>query len=126
MTPKTYTVAELRHSTETGQFVRLEELVAAKRNEHNSEVAYKAAIEKQEELRDGLKWFKAGAKAEADAGDEARKSLTAAEQRNAELVELLDEVLNEVPHGWGESFSQSELAERIRQTIKPTESGASE
>lgn len=29
-----------------------EELAVAKRNEHNSEVAYKAAIEKQEELRE--------------------------------------------------------------------------
>lgn len=52
--------------------------------------------------------------------------LTAAEQRNAELVELLDEVLGEVPHGWGASFSESDLAERIRQSIKPTESGAAE
>ncbi len=41
-----------------------EELATAKRNEHNSEVAYKAAIEKQEELRE-----------ERDA----------AEKRNAEL-----------------------------------------
>lgn len=28
--------------------------------------------------------------------------------------ELLDEVLNEVPHGWGASFSDSDLARRIR------------
>ncbi|WP_249414293.1 hypothetical protein [Pseudomonas sp. NY5710] len=28
--------------------------------------------------------------------------------------EVLDEVLNEVPHGWGASFSDSELAGRIR------------
>lgn len=30
---------------------------------------------------------------------------------------LLEEVLNEVPHGWGESFSESELAERIRYAL---------
>jgi len=54
------------------------------------------------------------------------KELAAAEQRNAELSELLGEVLSEVPHGWGESFTDSELAESIRQAIKPTESGASE
>jgi len=40
--------------------------------------------------------------------------------------DLLGEVLSEVPHGWGESFTDSDLAERIRQAIKPTESGASE
>lgn len=32
-------------------------------------------------------------------------------------AELLEEVLNEVPHGWGESFSQSDLAERIRAAL---------
>lgn len=31
---------------------------------------------------------------------------------------LLEEVLNEVPHGWGESFSESELAERIRDALE--------
>lgn len=29
-------------------------------------------------------------------------------------LELLEEVLNDVPHGWGESFSDSELADKIR------------
>lgn len=28
--------------------------------------------------------------------------------------ELLEEVLDEVPHGWGESFSTSELSNKIR------------
>jgi hypothetical protein len=35
-----------------------EELAQAKRNEHNSEVAYKAAIEKQGELREELAYYK--------------------------------------------------------------------
>jgi len=30
---------------------------------------------------------------------------------------LLNEVLNEVPHGWGESFSRSDLANDIRLAI---------
>ena len=58
--------------------------------------------------------------------NELKERLTAAEQRNVGLVELLEEVLSEVPHGWGASFSESELADRIRAAIKPTESGASE
>lgn len=33
------------------------------------------------------------------------------------LKTLLEEVLSEVPHGWGTSFSESELAERIREAI---------
>jgi hypothetical protein len=61
-----------------------------------------------------------------ESNSEMTTCLTAAEQRNETLAELLDKVLNEVPHGWGESFTDSELAERIRQAIKPTESGASE
>lgn len=35
----------------------------------------------------------------------------------APLRELLEEVLSEVPHGWGASFSESELAERIREAL---------
>lgn len=34
---------------------------------------------------------------------------------------LLEEVLNEVPHGWGASFSESDLAERIRESLVETE-----
>jgi hypothetical protein len=34
------------------------------------------------------------------------------------LRELLSEVLSEVPHGWGASFSESELAERIRNALE--------
>ncbi|SEI23666.1 hypothetical protein [Pseudomonas asplenii] len=39
----------------------------------------------------------------------------------AEREALLEEVLNEVPHGWGASFSDSDLAKRIRAIlgIKP-------
>lgn len=35
-----------------------------------------------------------------------------------ELEELLREVLSEVPHGWGESFAESDLASRIRETLE--------
>lgn len=31
---------------------------------------------------------------------------------------LLEEVLDEVPNGWGESFSESKLAERIRDALE--------
>lgn len=34
------------------------------------------------------------------------------------LRDLLSEVLNEVPHGWGESFSESDLAGRIRDALE--------
>lgn len=37
--------------------------------------------------------------------------------RAEKLEGLLRDVLSEVPHGWGASFSDSELAEKIRQTL---------
>lgn len=37
--------------------------------------------------------------------------------RAEKLEGLLREVLSEVPHGWGASFSESELAEKIRQAL---------
>lgn len=40
------------------------------------------------------------------------------EQEVSVFRALLEEVLNEVPHGWGESFSESELAERIRDALE--------
>lgn len=41
----------------------------------------------------------------------------------AEILEdLLREVLSEVPHGWGASFAESELAEKIRKVL-PEEEG---
>ena len=40
------------------------------------------------------------------------------EQRVDAMRELLQEVLNEVPHGWGQSFAESDLAERIRQELE--------
>lgn len=70
-----------------------EELATAKRNEHNSEVAYKAAIEKQEELREELAIIKDECidhvnlhKAWTKQRDGMQQRLTAAEQRNAELI----------------------------------------
>lgn len=38
--------------------------------------------------------------------------------RIGELEGLLKEVLDEVPHGWGASFSESELAGRIREALE--------
>jgi multidrug efflux pump subunit AcrA (membrane-fusion protein) len=62
-----------------------EELATAKRNEHNSEVAYKAAIEKQEELRAEL----ADSEEELDTvihhNIDLQQRLADAERRNAEL-----------------------------------------
>lgn len=37
--------------------------------------------------------------------------------RAEKLEALLREVLSEVPHGWGASFSESELAEKIRAAL---------
>lgn len=37
--------------------------------------------------------------------------------RAEKLEGLLREVLNEVPHGWGASFSESELADKIRNIL---------
>lgn len=58
--------------------------------------------------------------------DTAEAESVASHQREARLQEmvsglsdLLEEVLSEVPHGWGESFSDSELAERIRAALNP-------
>lgn len=64
---------------------------------------------------------------EADRNAEMRMKATAREQRDTstrlhselkvgyyEAFELLQEVLSEVPHGWGASFSDSELADKIR------------
>lgn len=42
----------------------------------------------------------------------------ALEQRILSLEALLNEVLSEVPHGWGESFSESELAQQIREALE--------
>lgn len=56
----------------------------------------------------------------ADRDAEMRMKAKAREQRDKMTkgyltsVELLEEVLSEVPHGWGESFSTSELSNKIR------------
>ncbi len=86
-----------------------EELATAKRNEHNSEVAYKAAIEKQEELRGERNELALSASRlkvdnenydrllvrKSNQCDEVQQRLTAAEQRNAEWRELLRVMTNE-------------------------------
>lgn len=38
--------------------------------------------------------------------------------RIRQLEQLLKDVLSEVPHGWGESFSESELAQQIREALE--------
>lgn len=50
--------------------------------------------------------------------DDLNRALSACYERLDLLEDLLDEVLNEVPHGWGESFTDSELAGRIRQALE--------
>lgn len=88
-----------------------EDLATAKRNEHNSEVAYKAAIERQDELREDLA-------AIINNRNELKERLTATEQRNADLVELLRDI-RDAPGG-------SSFNKHIDVALKPTESGASE
>lgn len=41
--------------------------------------------------------------------------------RSENLEALLREALSEVPHGWGASFSESELAEKIRRILPDEE-----
>lgn len=91
-----------------------EELVTSKRNEHNSEVAYKAAIEKQEELRD-----------RKNSIVDLQQRLTAAEQRNADTIaklELAASMMDDDERG--NRFA--EVCRLAIAAIKPTESGASE
>jgi hypothetical protein len=65
-----------------------EELAAAKRNEHNSEVAYKAAIEKQDELRGDLARMTEGRDGLRLALDEANKVIAWQRDEKPDLAEL--------------------------------------
>lgn len=85
-----------------------EELAVAKRNEHNSEVAYKAAIEKQEELREEQNELSLRASRlkvdnenydrllvrKSNQCDALQQRLADAERRNAALAELLTKGFN--------------------------------
>lgn len=101
-----------------------EELAAAKRSEHNSEVAYKAAIEKQEELREELYQSKEARDAEMLSGIRLQKSLTAAEQRNAECIALLRRSTS--AEGQDHKTWWNDRALILQAALKPTKSGASE
>lgn len=91
------------------------DLITAKRNEHNSEVAYKAAIEKQAELRADADQFR-------ESSAQLASDLLAAEQRNANLVSAIENHLK----GTGESPGAIRRYAELRDALKPTESGASE
>jgi hypothetical protein len=105
-----------------------EELATAKRNEHNSEVAYKAAIEKQGELREDLA-------AIVNNRNELKHRLTAAEQRNADvnteaaakmLAACMDYPWEHMPEN-GRSLMRKHAKDVVDAALaKPTESGASE
>lgn len=121
-----------------------EELATAKRNEHNSEVAYKAAIEKQEELRGERNEFSLTASRlkvdnenydrllvrKSNQCDDVQQRLAAAEQRNAELVDCAEELADLVEASLESDYkADSFTTQPIRNALaalKPTESGASE
>lgn len=61
--------------------------------------------------RDAEMRMKAQARDQRDKVSQENKTISL---ENLTAIELLEEVLNEVPHGWGESFSTSELSNKIR------------
>jgi hypothetical protein len=129
-------MAPLMESAQSELAALREELATAKRNEHNSEVAYKAAIEKQEELREEL--------AKSGRADHLRQRiafltteihkqaerLTAAEQRNAESSASLQLATRLLASGLSALNPRAGLAKNVRAFLdsqrNPTESGASE
>lgn len=86
---------------------------------------YDAAQSQLAALREELVIWKVASRTNKASADEYEQRLADAERRNAVCADLLSEVLNEVPHGWGESFSDSELAERIRAALNPKPEAAS-
>ena len=72
-----------------------EDLVTAKRNEHNSEVAYKSAIERQEELRTELAELEEEFDTLEHSNVTLKLSLADAERRNAELIEACAKICEE-------------------------------
>ena len=88
-------LTQLYTHADDGECARLRaELVEARRNEHNSEVAYRAAIERQEELRDELKTE--GLRADAAVGDanEAERKLAEAQALVRESREAYAEAIH--------------------------------
>lgn len=115
-----------------------EELATAKRNEYNSEVAYKAAIEKQGELREELRdsnqkldsfYSRSHGIANLSAIEALNDKLTAAEQRNADIEAHLRKVTDFVESLCSSAGDQPSVAtgyfRDILDALKPTESGAS-
>lgn len=105
-----------------------EELATAKRNEHNSEVAYKAAIERQEELRNELDRIKTISYNNFSIATDRYFALKAAEQRNADIekraVDLVECLWGlELP---GAGNPRLRKLMRALEALKPTELGASE
>jgi chromosome segregation ATPase len=116
-----------------------EELTTSKRNEHNSEVAYKAAIEKQAELREDFgivseERDRAGRNASAFEermgelqveNGKLQQRLTAAEQRNALMSKLLQRCIPVCRYKG--SHTERALINEIETVLtKTTGSGASE
>jgi chromosome segregation ATPase len=104
-----------------------EELATAKRNEHNSEVAYKAAIEKQEELREELREELTELEDEFDTLEHSnislKLSLQAAEQRNAILTAGLKEIITRCNAEWSCHAIELTAEEALEDAaLKPTES----
>ena len=119
-----------------------EELATSKRNEHNSEVAYKAAIEKQEELRAERNEFSLTASRlkvdnenydrllvrKSNQCDDVQKRLADAERRNAELLKAVEQSIE-----WFETMSSADgsghadLARAIRRiaALNPNPEAAS-
>jgi len=110
-----------------------EELAIAKRNEHNSEVAYRAAIEKQDELREDRDKLHAMGLEYSEQVVDLKYDLTAAQQRIADLCGLLVRTLPVVRMvGRLDHLCDYAMAGNIQAEIettlnpRPTESGASE
>lgn len=91
---------------------------------------YEAALAREAALREELAQTKRTAITEIEALHRTMygqaKDLTAAEQRNAELIELLRETLPALALGASAFKSVKPVQMKVRAALKPTESGASE
>ncbi|MGS0735514.1 hypothetical protein ACVBEG_02910 [Pseudomonas sp. GG8] len=87
---------------------------------------YDAALAREAALREELESFKDRRFAARLEKDELRKRLTIAEQRNAELVELLQECVNVVRFGEDFDLPITTMARIDALLTNSTESGASE
>lgn len=94
------------------------------------EVLYNAAIDERDALREKLTKIRVAAANVTVEGDMLQQRLTACEQRNFELIEMLRYALPAVKYeshrGDAIGANYQILEDRIEAAIKPTESGASE